>query len=243
MSPAARSITPADYEAMFLSPPPTRPAAFAGVVGRVVRVKQGELPVRLSLPEGKRLAWCVGPEGLRNMLGKDHFQILLDLGIKRDRIEDNLAKGMAWFLVVFRDEGYHPATWDGLLEVVGERFGPDVRAKLHGRRDELAATPDPIPAEARKRLGDPRIKEDPSHSDHMTPEKYLLTGGSLEDAAVFLWHSLGLNDRFSGDGRCRKEDGEAGDEEFLAPNRLIADIPGRVVIPLQVTPSPPPSEA
>ena len=101
-----RKITAADYAAAFSNPSATpilQP--FSGIVGRVVRCGMGETPEWLSQPSGRRLAWCMGPDGLRDMLGKSHFQALVGLGIKRERILDNLKKAMRWFLAVFPETG------------------------------------------------------------------------------------------------------------------------------------------
>jgi hypothetical protein len=196
------------------------------------------------------LAWCIGPDGLRSVLGKSHFQALLGFGIMRNRIVCNLNEGMKWFLVVFPDTGCRLADWAGLFAMVRLHYGEEVASRLERHGEPMRTMGAKLLSQKEaEHLDDPAIREHPEHPEHMSPERYLspehhpFLGSKETDKAawVFLRHSVGMNRQYTGTGRCRNDNGAVGDEEYLAPNRRIDCIPGHVVIDLQVTLEPQPA--
>lgn len=216
-------VTPADYCAIFAGRR-AAPTALAGVCGRLIRVGAGQSPEYLSYPAVKRLAWVVGPDGLSGVIGKTGLQTLLDLGTKPSSIAANLARDMRWFLAVFPEASCTRATWDGLFEAIGRHYPEGIEIRLRRWSAALATGSALLTEEQKVRYGDPAVREHPEHPDHMTPERYLARADTPANAWVFLWHSVGLNDLYTGTGFCRAADGSRGHMEYLAPNARVADV-------------------
>lgn len=66
--------------------------------------------------------------------------------------------------------------------------------------------------------------------------RYLEAPDTARSARLFLWHSLGLNQLFVGDGYTRDEDGRQGEREYLVPNRKTGEIRGLVSCDLELGP-------
>ena len=226
-------MTPHEYRDLFVGRRAS-PPAFGGVCGRVIRVAAGETPEYLSYPATKRLAWVVGPDALAAVVGKTGLQILLEFGTKPERIRDNLGKGMRWVLAVFPEVRCERATWDGLFGMVETHFAAGVGGRLRRWSDALAAGPTLLDAGQKARYGNPAVKEDPAHPDHMTPERYLAVADTPESGWLFLWHSVGVNDLYTGTGFSRGADGGRGHTEYLAPNVRLPELGDVAVIELDV---------
>jgi hypothetical protein len=54
-----------------------------------------------------------------------------------------------------------------------------------------------------------------------------------ENARLFLWHSLGVNDQFQGTGYTQTQP-DNGVDEYLMPSRDLTEFPDAVVIELDV---------
>ena len=216
-------VTPADYCAIFAGRR-AAPVALAGVCGRLIRVGAGQSPEYLSYPPERRLAWVVGPDGLAGMVGKTGLQILLDLGTKPCRIWDNLRQGMRWVMAVFPEASCTWATWDGLFDAIGRHHPAGVVERLHRWAGALPNGTGLLTEEQKARYGNPAVREHPDHPDHMTPERYLAGADTPANAWLFLWHSVGVNDLYTGAGYCRSVGGHDGIREYLAPNARVAEL-------------------
>ena len=228
-----KPTTPGEYCTIFAGRQPPS-SALAGVCGRVIRVGAGKRPEYLSYPETKRLAWVVGPNGLAAIVGRTGLQILLDLGTKPEGIQGNLAKNMLWVLAIFPEVRCAPATWEGLFGMVETHFPTGVGERLRRWADALAEGSTLLDAGQKARYGSPKVKEDPTHPDHMTPDRYLVGADTPENAWLFLWHSVGLNDLYTGTGFSRGDDGKRGHMEYLAPNVRVAELGEAELIELDV---------
>lgn len=225
----ADRITPADYERLFvagLAPP--RP--FMGVCGRVVRGKEPRNFERLTFAS-RRLAWVLGPHAMRGLLGRSGVDIVLGIGKSRAWLEPLLNEGMRWQLFVLPQAGMLAATWDNVLALVADHY-PEVAAKV------LACDPavrDPVlPGKIDPRATTSEVKEKEEHALHMNVLRFRDSETTPENARLFLWHTLGINERFTGSGRTQHPDGSDGGDEYLVPNRPLAEFGEYAVIPLEV---------
>lgn len=229
----AKPTTPDEYLAIFAGRRPL-PHALAGVCGRVIRVAERERPEYLSYPYTKRLAWVVGPDALAAMVGRSGLQILLELGTRPDRIAGNLNAGMRWVLAIFPEVRCARATWGGLFGIIETHFPSGMGGRLRRWADALAEGPTLLDAGQKARSGSPQVREDPAHPDHMTPERYLAAADTPANAWLFLWHSVGVNDLYTGTGFSRGADGGRGHTEYLAPNVRVAELGDLALIELDV---------
>lgn len=223
-------IDPAAYVEMFEGRQPA-PEAMSGVCGRVVRGRQQTDFERLAYADGRRLAWITGPAGLRGMIGRSGADIVDGIGKSSGWLREKLAEGMRWRLIVMPQAVCARADWAGVFEMVGQHY-PEVAAKVLRWREALqdptlAASIDPHLV-----LGE--VKDSAAHPDHMSLSRYRDCPDTALNARLFLWHSLGLNGQFVGDGWTRDERTGGRVEEFLTGNVSLAELPDHRVIDLHV---------
>jgi hypothetical protein len=224
---AARRVTPRDYEAMFRKRLEA-PDQLAGVCGRVIRGAKEEEFAKLVFQKGRQLAWVTGPIGLRKMIDLSPSQIVLGIGKTRSWLMEQLDAGMSWGLVVFPDGDCVPATWDGLFQMVRRHYPPDVsdqlarwESRLRDSQHSVVVPPDHTTS---------KVKDDVQDPWHMSVERYRESADTCENARLFPWHSLGVNDLFTGSGTSP----DTGFDEYLRPVCDLSDLPGHVTIPLNV---------
>ena len=230
MSAAPTRITPADYEDLFAGKKPA-PRSFVGVCGRVVRGQEPGGFERLTHSD-RRLAWVLGPEEMRDLIGKSGTEIVLGIGKDWDWLRAQVKNGMHWRLFVLPESGMVAATWDNLLALIAEHY-PEVAPKLL-RWDRALRDPRLVEA-IDSSFTTSEVKDNEAHPLHMSLERYQKCPDTPENARLFLWHTLGINHRFTGSGRTMNPDGSEGFAEYLMPNRSLADFPGYRAIPLEVS--------
>ena len=79
------------------------------------------------------------------------------------------------------------------------------------------------------------VKDNPHDALHMSVQSYLACEDTPENARLFLWHSLGVNEEFTGTGYTKEPDGSQGVEEYLLPNCTLAELPDYRLIELAVS--------
>ncbi len=227
-------IDPAAYTEMFEGRRDV-PRRFAGVCGRVVR---GRAPIefsKLSFARDRRLAWLTGPAGLRSLVGCTSAQVLERIG-KSDQpwLNEQLAKGMRFRLIVMPQAVCRLADWDGVFDMVEARY-PEIAPKIHRWRERVR---DPsIVGEIGAELVSDAVKSDPDHPDHMSAERYSVCDDTAQNARLFLWHSLGMNERYVGDGYTSASSHDVRLDEYLTANVSLETIPAAVMIDLSVEPA------
>ncbi|MCZ7652546.1 MAG: hypothetical protein M5U13_15795 [Thermoanaerobaculia bacterium] len=141
---------------------------------------------------------------------------------------------MQWKLFVLPQVEAFEATWDNVLALVAEHY-PEVAAKVLGCDPALR---DPgLPGRIDPCATTSEVKESETHRLHMNVHRLRDAEATPDNARLFLWHTLGLNERFTGTGRTQRPDGSDGGAEYLVPNRPLTEFGEYRVIPLEVTPA------
>ncbi|MCB0335426.1 MAG: hypothetical protein KDD62_03950 [Bdellovibrionales bacterium] len=219
-----RHASPQLYAKMF-SGLVTKPDTLTGVCGRIIRGTDETAFSKLSFAEGRRLAWISGSNDLLDFIEKPHRELIL--GIKDEQwLSEQLDKGMRWKLVVLPEGNCVLANWAGVFEQV-QRYYPEVADKLLGWANALASE-DLVKQIDAKFLAQ-AVKDDLCHPLHMSTERYMTCDDTALNARLFLWHSLGMNHLYQGNGYTR-----GGGKEYLTQNKSLAEIRDCVLIDLQV---------
>ena len=185
----------------------------------------------LSFTRGRRLAWVTGPGGMRRMIGRNPESIVLGIGKERSWLREKIAEGNRWRLLVLPQATCVRADWDGLFSAIEVHY-PEVVSKPLRWREPVR---DPaVVARIDPALVAKAVKDDKAHSQHLTVERYLSCADTVTNARLFLWHSLGANEHFVGDGWATDPDTKEQVEEYLTQNVPVARIPGRQFIDLEV---------
>lgn len=200
---------------------------------RLVRSHR-KTPVILAEERDRRVTMVMGPSGVQRLLGKNGFDMLIELGHTAEYIEHEVAAGTKFSLVVFRrQKGMRSATWNGVLAAVCEHY-PEVKHLVDAAAAELKRTAfedwqkqagfkfAEVHAEGRK---DPRF---------MTVARLLESKGDALAVRRFLYHTVRLTELFSGDGFTRRHDGKRGVREYVLENKVLASLGERVIVELDV---------
>ena len=227
-------IDPAAYAEMFEGRRGV-PRRFAGVCGRVVRGRSPEEFSKLSFLPGRELAWLTGPDGLRRLIGRTAVEMLKLIGkFDQSWLNAELSKGMRFKLIIMPQAECRLADWDGVFEMV-ERHYPDIASKLDRWRESLR---DPsLVREIGAELVSDAAKSNNDHPDHMSAERYLVCDDTAQNARLFLWHSLGMNEQYVGDGYTAALSSKFRLDEYLTANVPLQAIPGVVTIDLPIEPA------
>lgn len=224
-------IDPTTYVAMFEGRHSV-PAALAGVCGRVVRGRNEADFAMLAFAKGRRLAWVTGPGGLHSMLGRSGAQIVLGIGKDRTWLREKLAEGMRWRLMVLPQGNCMRADWAGVFAMIDAHY-PEIASKLSSwravvRDPALALSIDPT-------LIAGAVKDNVDHPEHVGVTRYATCADTAISARLFLWHALGLNQHFVGDGWATDPLTGERVEEYLTANVPLATVAEHRSIDLRVS--------
>lgn len=230
----ADDINPAAYVEMF-EKRLDAPRRFTGVCGRVVRGKAPEDFAKLSFLQGRELAWLIGPDGLRRFVGRTAVEVLKIIGkFDQSWLDREVAKGMQFKLIVMPQAECRRADWDGVFDMVEARY-PEIASKLHRWRERLR---DPsLVGEIGAELVSDAVKANIHHPDHMSPKRYLVCDDTAQNARLFLWHSLGMNGQYVGDGYTAAPSHDLRLDEYLTANVPLKTILGVAITDLSVEPT------
>ena len=147
------------------------------------------------------------------------------------RLED----GTQHRLLVFpeTEESTIQATWDNLFRLVLEHYGAEVHDVLSPHFRALKRTKYEVidPNGRLAWISTLPVKEKYAHPEFLTAERLLAVDEPrLYHARGFFYHAIGCNKLFTGEG-CSPD----GIPECLTPNMAIADIPGAMLMDLEVT--------
>ena len=231
-NPAPVTIDPSGYAELFEGHRAV-PEAISGVCGRVVRGRADADFSMLAFASGRRLAWVTGPDGLRAMIGRSGSEIVLGIGKDRSWLREKLAEGMRWQLFVLPQAECTRADWAGIFTMLKTTY-PEVARKLLPWREALR---DPmLTLSIPPSLVSSAVKDDEDHPEHMSVARYETCADTAENARLFLWHTLGLNQHFKGDGWATDPLTGERVKEYLTANVPLSEIVGHRVIALDVEP-------
>jgi hypothetical protein len=208
---------------------PESSAVLDGMLGRVIRGRDPDHLEMLAFPHTKRLAWVYGPGDLRELPGKRHLDLVFGArGNDPKFVRAKLKDGQKWHYLVFRGLSGFSADWNGLFQAIDEHYA-EVASRLRRWAAELQE------ASAQHILGAAGLqaaneaKGNASDPQHMSPERYLAVEDTLENARLFLLHSVGVNEHYKGDGLT-----DGGHTEYLVRNVRLAELEEYALIPLTV---------
>jgi len=234
MSILTQATTTADYAAMIRNG--KTKSSVEGLCGRIIRGKTADDFRTLTDDPNRKLVMLMGDDGLMKLLGKNGYDMLVEIGYEPNYIEHKVADGNQFKLVVFASgtsTGALLATWDNVVRVVGETY-PDVAQKLsfhlHNFKTISFAEIEAISGfdwSDVDKLGaaDPR---------YMTHDRFRQSSGSLVEARAFLYFTVHLRELFSGDGYTYTSAGVRGLSEYITANRPIQELGGAQLVELTV---------
>lgn len=200
---------------------------------RLVR-SRNKIPHVLAEERDRRVTMVMGPSGIERLLGKDGFDMLIELGHTAEYIAHEVVVGTKFSLVIFRrQKGMRSATWTNVLNAVGEHY-PEVKHLVDAHARELKRTKfADWQDQAGFKFADvhEQGRQDPRF---MTVSRLLESKGDALAVRRFLYHTIRLTELFSGDGYTRRHDGKRGVREYVLENKLLARLGERVVVDLDV---------
>jgi hypothetical protein len=212
-----------------------------GVCGRIIRGETDkDFETLTDDPLNRRVVFPTDESGLETLLGKTGREMLISIGYPPDYIEQLVSKGKKFKLVVFpAGTDAVTATWMNVIKVV-EKAYPDIGGRMwrHGNvmmtyGIENFAAFEKIIGKTSTQLNEIKSRGS-SDPEFMTYEKYRDSDNTAENARLFLYYTIGLNNLFAGDGWTRDEKGAKGIKEYLMANKKISEIAGVEVVDLVV---------
>lgn len=203
-----------------------------GVCGRFTRGLH-DCDFERLCDEPRRVTFVAGEDMLQSVLGMSPAQAMLHLGFSLDWLHNRLKDGTRFKLFVFPSARATLATWDNLFELVREHYPKEIYTRLAPHIDALktASYVEIDPTLRIKLLAELTVKEKFAHVEFMTEDRFaaLPFPVSLFQARSFLYHALGCNLHFAGDG-----ENAMGQQEFMMKNDKIRNVPDLLVVDLQV---------
>lgn len=204
-----------------------------GLYARLIR-SRCTYPVALAEDRDRRITMAMGPSGVERLLGKNGFEMLIELGHTAEYIEREVEAGTKFSLVVFRKQkGMATATWTNVLKSVQQHY-PEVKHLVAAAENELKRTSF---EDWQRKAGfnfayvhalgsaDPRF---------MSVARLLESEGDALAVRRFLYHVIRLTELFSGDGYTWRHDGTRGVREYVLENKVLACLGEQVTVDLHV---------
>ena len=228
-------LSPEEFASRFLARTPLPSGRLEGLYGRFMKGIADSDFRMLSDERGKRISFVCGPELLQVMLGLTPAAACLRVGRRITWLEERMKDGTRHKLALFPAAGVAvKATWDGVFDMIATAFGSEVFARLQPHIPLLKSAPihEIDPENKLCAIAELPVAEKLRHPDFMSVERFMSpsTEGTLYNARAFLYHSIGCNVLFTGTGYSRE-----GEPEWITLNRPVADIPGVVLLDLEVT--------
>jgi len=216
-----------EYEELFIN---KKSGTAEGLCGRIIRGTKPEDFETLTDDPERKLVMLMGPDGLEKLLGKDSYDMLIEIGYERDYIQRKLDEGNQFKIVVFKEGGEAVlADWFNVLRTVSKTY-PEISSKIQRHLSPLKNTPfSTIETAAGYDFSevDKNGKEDPYF---MTYEKYKTSPDTLVAARAFLYFTVHLRELFHGDGYTYTADGDKGLMEYIVANKELSEIGDHIII-------------
>ena len=91
----------------------------------------------------RKLVFLLGADGLRYLIGKPGYDLLVEMGYSAEFIRHQVKSGAHFKLIVFSSddgEAVRISSWDQTIELVAQTY-PSLREKLYQHLEELKRTP------------------------------------------------------------------------------------------------------
>lgn len=228
----------------------------AGLCGRIIRGRQPEDFTTLTDDPNRKLVMMLGPDGLRKLLGKSGYEMLVAVGYDLPYITRKVRDEGNQFKLVVLPLGGTPvlkATWKNVIEIAAQTYpeaAVDFRISLAQlRRLKTPSSPgwtmadwewferivgfdfsevDKIGASDYRFLTFERFRV-------LTAFRHLMTKTDWAFAVrAFLYFSLHLRELFAGNGYTYDARGKKGMSEYIVPNRPLADLGFYAILDLDV---------
>ena len=221
------------------------------VFGRILAIPPDNGPPT-ELSAGKDTTFLFGEDALSAVRGyvvSDPFTVLMELGLIAEYVRWKLeVMRYKYWLVIFRVEAgspspvcAYPATWDGVGEVIAQRFAGAYEDFIR-HRDILSTQPCGY---FEKESGVKFLKclELKKESDLTSPyfsyARFLCCPAprSAWQVRLFLYCELRILEKFTGDGYTLMPNGKKGYKEFIANNFKLSLLPKNqfTIVPLAIT--------
>lgn len=186
------------------------------------------------------LPFVIGSRDTAALHGMTHRQALMSVGYEASWLDEKIANGLVFHLVVFENDnaaaatGVPPvqATWDGLMQLMGATSPASIvcAGKLAPIWEAIQAVP--------------CVRGGPIEDINQLSEELIPVVTSFEGLAAypmpvtpelgrtFLRHTMRCTPLYRGDGYSWPEDGQRGGEEFLIPRVLIERLEPTAVVQL-----------
>jgi len=196
--------------------------------GRIVRGKRDEDFSMLSFLPGRRLAWVTGANGLHAMIAMSDTGRILAIGKSPRWLNEKLTASYRFRLIVLPTTAGRPADWNGLFASIQEHY-PEIGQRIG--RWERTLREEGLSCGIEPELRTAGVKDHPDHPQHMSLERYQHGDDRLQNARLFLLHSLGANDLYGGTGKtgCAT----IACDEYLVPNRRLTEFADRAEVDLR----------
>ncbi len=167
----------------------------------------------------------MGPSGLKHILLRPGYEMLLNIGYTAGYIKTKLDKGFRFELLIFklRREELKVASWKNVLAMACACY-PDA-ADMFREHAKVLKKKSVAEFEALAGFNFAQVDnlgaEDPRY---MTLERLLASDGSALSVRRFLYHRLRLSELYTGDGFTKLEDGSRGIREYIITNRTVQEL-------------------
>jgi hypothetical protein len=146
-----------------------------------------------------------------------------------------LLDGTKFKLVLFPESDSHRATWDNIAAFIFDQYGDNVGNIVSKYMHLLKENPSYSKLDIHNRyipISWLPVDQKYSHPDFMSAERLLQQGdaATLLQVRAFFDHSLGCNSKYLGTGLSPN-----GQPECFVLNRPLSQIPGCVILDLNVT--------
>ncbi|MBZ0186933.1 MAG: hypothetical protein K8F91_11860 [Candidatus Obscuribacterales bacterium] len=207
----------------------------SGCYGRLLRTLDGK-PQALSDDLDRRVVMVMGPTGLASLAGKSGFEIVVTIGYPLDYIERKRSQGYRFQLVLFNKpvDSLKLATWKNTIEAVCQAY-PELASILADKWQVLKAAD----YEELERLAGYSFSVvdsiGPADPRFMTIRRLFDSERSLVDIRSFLYHTVRLNELYTGTGRTLTCGGLTGVSEYITANHSISRLEDFDAVDLEIS--------
>ncbi len=214
---------------------PERTSVGSRIYGRVLRGHSKSDFATMTNDPLRKIVFFTGSRGLEKLMGKTHYEILVELGFPEKYISDLVQKGTSFKYIIFESNlDVLRATWKNIATLVG-KVSKAAQKKVLDRVKELESKNfEEIQREKPEMDLAEIYNEGRDHPNFMSMERFIASSGSLFDVRAFLYHEFNVNSQFKGDGFTRDGRGRIGVEEFIGLNLKVSSLANYTMVNLDL---------